>query len=338
MMHEIEEEMPPMPLTADAWPIAAALLPLDPVDAGAGDPRMDLERAWAEALLEVADAGFDAVDLTDTWLKYGDLGTPQVRALRTALSHAGLAPLSMSVIRRSVIDERHGDENLAYTHRSIDVAAELGVGVVSVGLHRPLTAEQRGQLWFWSVPGHRDRMGDPEAWALAVARFRQLGRHAEDVGVLLSLELYEHTFLGTAESSVRLVEDIGSASVGLNPDIGNLIRLHEPVESWRKIAEATMPYANFWHVKNYHRDENPGSGSVTTSPSYLEDGVIDYRTAVRIAVDAGFQGVICTEHYGGDGLSVSAANRDYLRMRVLPRRPRPIGTSRVRQQYGGDAG
>lgn len=327
-----------MPLTADVWPIAAALLPLDPVDAHAGDPRIDLERAAAEALLEVADAGFDAVDLTDTWLKYGDLGPSHVDALRRALSHAGLAPLSMSVIRRSVIDERHGDENLAYTHRSIDVAAELGVGVVSVGLHRPLTAAQLGQLWFWSVPGHRDRLGDPEAWALAVERFRQLGRHAEEVGVLLSLELYEHTFLGTAESSVRLIEDIGSASVGLNPDIGNLIRLHEPVESWRTIAEATMPYANFWHVKNYHRDENPGSGSATTSPSYLEDGVIDYRTAVRIAVDGGFQGVICTEHYGGDGLSVSAANRDYLRTRVLPRRPRPIGASRVRQQYGGDAG
>ena len=328
-----------MPLTADAWPIAAALLPLEPAAAAAADDdaREDLERAWSESLLEVADAGFDAVDLTDTWLRYGDLDPSHVDALRGALSHAGLAPLSMSVIRRSVIDERDGEENLAYTHRSIDVAAELGAGVVSVGLHRPLTADQRAQLWFWSVPGHRDRMGDPEAWALAVARFRELGRHAEEIGVLLSLELYEHTFLGTAESSVRLVEDIGSASVGLNPDIGNLIRLHEPVEDWRAIAEATMPYANFWHVKNYTRDEDAAAGLVSTVPTSLELGVINYRDAVKIALRNGFQGVICVEHYGGDGLSVSATNRDYLRGRVLPRREEDaLGTSRVRQALHGE--
>jgi hypothetical protein len=87
-------------------------------------------------------------------------------------------------------------------------------------------------------------------------------------------------------------------------------------------------------VKNYTRDEDPSTGAITTTPTYLESGLIDYRTAVRIAVDSGFQGVICTEHYGGDGLSMSAANRDYLRLRALPRRERPVGVSRVRQQYG----
>ena len=53
-------------------------------------------------------------------------------------------------------------------------------------------------------------------------------------------------------------------------------------------------------------------------PTSLELGLIDYRETVTIAVRSGFQGVICTEHYGGDGLSVSATNREYLR-RVLPR-------------------
>lgn len=326
-----------MPLTADSWPIAAALLPLEPAHPEAGDSSDALAERWTERLLEVADVGFDAVDLTDTWLTYGDLSAERVDALRTALATAALEPVSMSVIRRSVIDEQVGAANLAYSHRCIDVAAELGVGVVSVGLHRPLTVQQRARLWFWTVPGHRDRMGDRDAWALAVSRFQELGRHAEEVGVLLSLELYEHTFLGSAESAVRLVEEIGSPTVGLNPDLGNLIRLHEPIQGWREIAEATMPYANFWHVKNYHRDEEAG-GHVTTVPSYLEDGVIDYRSAVRIALDAGFQGVICAEHYGGDGLGVSAANRDYLRTRVLPRRPRHLGTSRVTQQYGGGVG
>jgi hypothetical protein len=38
-----------------------------------------------------------------------------------------------------------------------------------------------------------------------------------------------------------------------------------------------------------------------------------------MALAHGFRSAFLYEHYGGDGLSVSAANRDYLR-RILPRR------------------
>jgi sugar phosphate isomerase/epimerase len=151
--------------------------------------------------------------------------------------------------------------------------------------------------------------------------------------VLLSLEMYEHTYLGTASSSVRLIEEIGLDAVGLNPDIGNLIRLHEPIEDWREIARQTLPYTNYWHVKNYSRDEDPATGGITTFPAYLESGYLDYRTLLDDAIAAGFQGVICTEHYGGDGLSMSAANKEYLQKRILPRRGYTPGTSRVRQQF-----
>lgn len=322
-------------LSATDWPIAAAMLSLgDAHPHGLSDAAAN---RWRSDLDEVADAGFTEVDLTDSWTRYGDLGADQRAALSECLTAAGLHAASLSAIRRSVIDEQHGDEHLAYAHRTIDAAAELGVSVVSFGLHRALTPAQREQLWFWTAEGHRDPFDDPDAWALAVARFRELGRHAADVGLLLSLEMYEHTFLGTAESSVRLVEDIGLDVVGLNPDIGNLIRLHGPVEDWRAIAEATMPYANFWHVKNYTRDEDASVGLYSTTPTSLELGVIDYRSAVKIALRNGFQGVICVEHYGGDGLSVSATNRDYLRTRVLPRREYALGRSRVRQSHGSEA-
>jgi sugar phosphate isomerase/epimerase len=318
-------------LSSKDWPIAAAMLPLGdahPIDG----PESSAER-WLSDLIEVSDEGFSEVDLTDSWTRYGDLDGDQVAVLRECLTSAGLTAASLSAIRRSVIDEQYGQEHLAYAHRTIDFAAELGIPVVSVGLHRALTPAQREQLWFWTADGHRDPFGDDDAWALAVGRLRELGRHADEMGLLLSLEMYEHTFLGSAESSVRLVEDIGLDAVGLNPDIGNLIRLHEPVEDWRAVAEATMPYANFWHVKNYTRDEDASAGLYSTVPTSLELGVINYREAVKIAVRNGFQGVICVEHYGGDGLSVSATNRDYLRDRVLPRREYAAGVSRVRQTH-----
>ena len=327
-----------MPFLAEDWPIAASLLPFPRVTMPAAGWNPLAEVDWATMLTEVAAAGFADVDLTDTVAAFGDLGPGQLRDLQSALAASSLSAPSVSLVRRSVTDEVSGEENLAYSHRSIDVAAAVGAGVVSVGLHRPLTAEQRRRLWFWTVEGHRDPAVGSDEWVLAVQRFRELGRHAADVGVLLSLELYEHTFLGSAASSVRLVEEIGLAEVGLNPDIGNLVRLHEPVEDWRELVRATMPYANFWHVKNYLRDEDPDRNVVTTMPSYLESGVINYREAVAVAVEAGFQGVICAEHYGGDGLSMSAANRDYLRNRVLPRSAYTPGESRVLQQFAESVG
>lgn len=326
-----------MALTAETWPIAASLLPFPAESLAGGRLESQAPPRWRRVFETVADAGFDAVDLTDTWVAFGDLTPLQADAMRESLAQSGLTPASLSVIRRSVTDELVGEENLAYSHRCIDLAAEWGVGVVSVGLHRPLTAEQRQRLWFWTVAGHRDPSDDSATWELAVQRLRELGRHAEDVGVLLSLEMYEHTYLGTADSAVRLVEDIEMDVVGLNPDFGNLIRLHEPIEDWREVARRTLPYANYWHVKNYTRDEDAGTGAVTSSPTYLESGLIDYRSAMQWAIDGGFQGVICTEHYGGDGLSMSAANRDYLRSRILPRREYDPPTSRVRQQYAPSA-
>jgi sugar phosphate isomerase/epimerase len=306
-------------LTAQNWPISAALLQFPATDSH-GNHINDAEPAeWQGVFQEVADAGFANADLTDSWVRPGDLSDARLDELAAAAAAAGTGIPVISAIRRSVIEAANWEENLAYSHRTSDAAAHLGCEVVSFGLHQALTAEQRKQLWFWTVEGHKDPVGDPETWGKAVSRLRELGRHAASVGVLLSLELYEDTYLGSADSAVQLVQDIGLANVGLNPDIGNLIRLHRPVEAWQEIVHKTLPYANYWHVKNYSRDEDVARDHYTAVPAPMESGLINYREAFRTAISVGFQGIICTEHYGGDGLSVSASNQDYLRRQVLPK-------------------
>ncbi|HLT67288.1 MAG TPA: sugar phosphate isomerase/epimerase family protein [Microbacterium sp.] len=316
-------------LTAENWPIAAAALPFP---GRLADGRTVTEAGaeeWARSLADIADAGFDLVDITDSWLRIGDLDERGLTQLAAAGREAGVRPASVSVIRQSVIDHDNGDANLAYSHRTLEAAAALGIETVSFGLHQALTAEQQKQLWFWTVEGHRD---DPADWDLAVSRLRELGTHAAELGIVMSLEMYEDTFLGTADSSVRLVQDIGLTNVGLNPDIGNLVRLHRPIESWWEVVEKTLPYSNFWHVKNYARDEDLARDQYFAVPTPMAQGVIDYRRAFRYAIEQGFQGVICVENYGGDGLSVCADNRDYLRRHVLPKRAGyALGESRVDQ-------
>jgi sugar phosphate isomerase/epimerase len=321
-----------VPLTASDWPIAAALLPFPAVKPDGTVVQDAPPEEWVATFGEVAGAGFRHADLTDSWVRPGDLSGPRLDQFGAAASEAGVELAAISAIRRSVIDVGNGEANLAYSHRTLDAAASLGIGVVSFGLHQDLTPEQRRQLWFWTVEGHKDPVGDIEVWRAAVSRFQDLGRHAAGLGVLVSLEMYEDTYLGTAGSAVRLVQDIGLENVGLNPDIANLVRLHRPVEDWRVLVHETLPYANYWHVKNYFRDEDISSGSFVAFPAPMESGIINYREAFRYAISVGYQGVICTEHYGGDGLSVSASNQVYLREKVLPRSDDyHVGESRVTQ-------
>ncbi|GAA2072480.1 sugar phosphate isomerase/epimerase [Pseudolysinimonas kribbensis] len=312
-----------MPLNAADWPLSAVLLQFPNAhDADA--------TVWADVLGQARRAGFDRVDLIDSWVRPGDLTEARRDELLQVLREQGLTVPVIPVARKSVIDPDSGEANLAYDHRTIDAAAGLGAKVVCLGLHRPLTAAQQKAQWFWTVDGPKDS-DDPEVRSLAVARLQELGRHAAEVGLLISLELYEDTYLGTAASAVRLVEEIGMPEVGLCPDVGNLIRLHRPVEHWRDLYAATLPYANYWQAKSYQRDEDPSTGAVFAIPAPLESGIVNHREVVAMAIGAGFQGSFGLEHYGGDGLSVCAANREYLR-RILPETgDYAAGTSRVAQ-------
>ncbi|WP_432547659.1 sugar phosphate isomerase/epimerase family protein [Kineococcus sp. SYSU DK004] len=272
---------------------------------------------WAETLEVMVDAGYTSIDPTDTWIRIADLSPERLQEFARTVRGAGLSIPAFSTSRRSVMDPEHWQENLAYSHRAIDACAAIGIPLVNFGFMRGFTPAQAKALWFWLEPGYADDPS-PEARATAVARVKELAVHAAEVGVQISLEMYEDTYLGTADSMVRFVHEVGMDNVGLNPDWGNIVRLHRPIESWEEIAAKTLPLTNYWHLKNYYRDEEPTTGSVRTHPAPLEFGTINYRKAIKLAVDSGFRGAFCVEHYGGDSISVGATNREYIR-RVLPK-------------------
>ncbi|MGW0811763.1 sugar phosphate isomerase/epimerase family protein [Streptomyces viridiviolaceus] len=312
-----------MPHTAQDWPIGAALLQFPDTTGDARPVQEAPPTEWAAVLHEVATEGFRHVDLTDSWLRPGDLPPERLCELARVLKEHALGVSAISVTRRSVIDPDPAvaEANLAYLLRTVDAAAELGTTVVCAGLHRPLTEAQRQAVWFWHEPGGSDPEDDPRTWSLAVERLRTAGERAARHGLRLSLEMYEDTYLGDPATAVRLVRDIGLANVGINPDIGNLVRLHRPVPHWEELLRPALPHVNYWHVKNYHRDFDPATGAYFAVPAPLQGGVIDYRRALDLALRAGFDGPICTEHYGGDGLGVSAGNRDYLRRLLAVKLP-----------------
>lgn len=303
--------------TPDAWPIAAAMLQFP----GASHDGRRIEELHAEewaALLEpVAAAGYTALEVPSSWIRLADLSSARRTEFAAVVRGLGLAIPGITVVRESVIHPTASAANLEFSHRTIDAAAELGAPVVCFGLHDKLLPEQLAAQWFWTVPGTQESP-DPDVRELAVRSYRELARHAASVGLEISLELYEDTYLGTADSAVRFLDDIDDAAVGLNPDLGNLIRQQRPIDTWEYMVAITLPRSNYWHVKNYARLEDPDAGIVLTHPTSLELGIINYRDAVRYAIAHGFSGAFVVEHYGGDGLSAGATNAAYLRS-ILPR-------------------
>ena len=255
--------------TAETWPIAAAMLPLGGLDSHGGPIHDADPEEWAKHLRLVRRQGFTEVDPTDTWVRVGDLEPARLAEFKSVLSDVGLTIPAISTSRRSVMDPQHGEEYLAYSHRLLDKAAELEVPLVSFGFFQSLTPAQKQALWFWLVDGWHD---DESAAARgrAASLIRELAEHAKSNGQQISLEMYEDTYVGTADGAIAFLQEVGHQACGLNPDIGNFIRLHRPMEPVQ-MFEKLLPYANFWHVKNYLRDEDPETGQVMTLPG--ADGV-----------------------------------------------------------------
>ena len=303
--------------TRDNWPIAAAMLQYYNILPDGGSVQDQTPEAWAVTLADVTDAGFTELDPTDSWIRLADLEPSRLDEFMAVVREAKLTIPAISTARRSPIDPRHGDEYLAYGHKVIDTAAKVGAVAVSFGFLEALNEAQKKALWFWTAQGPINP-DDRSVWQKAVDRIGELADHAQELNIEVGLEMYEDTYLGTADSAVRFVTDVDRANVGINADLGNLVRLHRPVEHWLSMMRKVAPHARYWHAKNYFRTEDETTGLVVTAPAPLELGVISYRVAIKMALEHGFNSPFLCEHYGGDGLSVSAMNRDYIR-RFLPR-------------------
>jgi sugar phosphate isomerase/epimerase len=300
------------PYTAASWPIAAAMLPFGSKDSKGG-PIQDADpQEWAKHLRLVRRLGFTEVDPTDTWVRVADLSPQRLGEFQSVLNDADLTIPAISTSRRSVMDPERGKEYLEYSHRLLDVAAELGVPMVSFGFFQAFTPAQEKALWFWLEDGWHDDESH-EARSRAASLIRELAEHAAGNGQQITLEMYEDTYVGSADGAIQFLQEVDHQACGLNPDIGNFVRLHRPLEPVPQMFEKLLPYTNYWHVKNYLRDEDPKTGQVMTFPVPMDFGLIDYRAAIGRALELGFRGAFLCEHYGSDAITVIGKNRQYIR-------------------------
>ncbi len=296
--------------TAENWPIGANMLSFGNTTPD-GTPTLEApSTVWASQLRQVKELGVDQIDPTDAWLPLAKLSDERLEEFRSVLDGEGMSLASISMTRNSVVDVDNGEQNLRDAHRFIEIAPSFGVSVVNTGFMQATTEAQNRAIWFWLADGHVD---DPALRDLAIERIRELGDAAQKQGIEVSLEMYEDTYVGTADEAVAFHADVDHPAVGLNPDIGNLVRLHREIEPWEDMFEKVLPHSNFWHIKNYTRDFDPATGAYSSDPMPLKYGYINYRKVIRRAIDLGYSGPFCCEHYGSDSLGVIAENVQYIR-------------------------
>ena len=92
-----------MSLTAENWPITAALLQA-PNFTKDGVPIQDADASeWQAVFEEVADAGFANVDLTDSWVRPPDLTPGRLDELKQAAAAAGVGAPVITAIRPGIL-------------------------------------------------------------------------------------------------------------------------------------------------------------------------------------------------------------------------------------------
>ncbi len=131
-----------------------------------------------------------------------------------------------------------------------------------------------------------------EQWAWAVEGFKELGALAQELGFKFAFETHNCFIHDLPSPTLRLVERIGSPSVGVNFDYSNICinpagcSLEEAFGTLKDyIFEAHLQNCFKLHVQKYYNFISCG----------LKDGVINVRKEIRLLKEAGFNGPLVVE-------------------------------------------
>ncbi len=176
-------------------------------------------RIGASTFIWVSPFSSDTLDLIDKVKAFGfdlieicveDPDTINTAVIRRALGEAGLGVSVCGAFGpnwdMSSDDPAVRDNAIGYCRRCVDIAAELGSGVVvgpmyaAVGNTRLLAPQQRKRQW-----------------DLAVDSVSQVADHAAKCGVRLAVEplnRFETDLINTVDQGLKLLSDIGRENVG----------------------------------------------------------------------------------------------------------------------------
>jgi len=258
-----------------------------------------LDRSLSEAARAAADAGFQALEVTQRAPHFEEHATlEQARDAGRAARDAGL-----EVVAHGSYLGREGERTPERARHEVALAAAMGAPLLRV--------------WAEPLPDLRD-----EGFAEAVALLRHACVAAAGEGITVVVERHIGSFADTPKRIERLFDAVDRPALALNYQVLDLLT-QDALSAQPDDAAALVPLARYLHLKNYR--PNPDGGPLLPGGS-LEHGAIDYQALLAAVLEAGYEGPMTLEFLSFEPIPLEeklAQEIAYLR-RVLAALGRPL--------------
>ena len=225
-----------------------------------------VSRDFGEALSICSEAGLDGIQVAVPEGNLLEATDEELLAFKAHVEASGLEIASSSAGPK-LANPAVSDDSVAKFARILHAAAVVG--------HRIVTGEVK------NLP---EGVSPEVGWETCIANVRKVCEHAESEGVCFGVEPGPYCLVSTTEDVERLLSEVGSDSLRVNYDGGNL---------WAGGSDATDavkrlgPKTVHVHVKDYSR----ALGKETA----LGDGDVDYATVIRELRAVGYDGWLVIE-------------------------------------------
>lgn len=261
---------------------------------------------------KVREMGFDGIEIANN--SVGGPGAPSeaVRELRRELDDHGV-PCVCVRGGGGLANPRTAPASLQRLEEAVMFASLIGSGLVNTTVTTPVVNTLPGHFVGEPTSQGSSRDAHESDYEVTARGFREVARHAADLGVDISIEVHQHSIVDNSWSALKLLEMIDRPNVGINPDLGNILWTYDvPEETSEHAIVALAPRATYWHCKNLRRVYIPENHHTIFLRVPLPDGEIDYRFALGAMKEAGYQGYMAIEGMNlGDQLTSDCRSVTY---------------------------
>ncbi len=248
---------------------------------------------FEEPIRKVAALGFEGIELIGNRETLRDYYTPKrVRNLREMIRSCGLELTEFVSFTQEMNhpDEKVRDRVLADFEKGCDVAAGLGTKIINTIAPWPagtvLPNRSRELKFTLHLPQDYSWEND---WKTYVESMKECVRMAEERDLRVAIEAFPHTLCCTADSFLKLIEDVGSKRLGFNLDTSHLMAQNQYV---------TMAvYKLKDRIFHTHIKDNDGMSRGNLPAG---TGVVDYEELVSALKQVGYDHVLSIEVEGTD--------------------------------------
>jgi sugar phosphate isomerase/epimerase len=250
----------------------------------------------AAYLARVKALGVDGVELGPTSFGGASLTEASARDMAAWLRDQG-TPVVCIRGGGGFDNPRTAARNRQHWEQNIKLAAWTGANLVNstvcTGQRNPRAA---GMGVGEPLPQNSSRMASTADFEANARELKRLGALAADHGVTISIEVHQHSLADNSWSANHLLDLVDHPSVGVNPDLGNILWNYDvPEESSEQAIVALAPRATYWHCKNLFRVYLPHDERTVFIRTPLADGDIDYRFAIAAMKEANYGGYLAIE-------------------------------------------